>query len=333
VLVGLLDSVRGGFTTVVDQHSSPKAVEGSLDNAWRAFVDVGVRGCLSYAVSDIHGDVAASAAIVENRRFAEWCRKSKSDMVAGLFGIDSSFTTSEVTLNKVVRAAKEAGGRFHVHVAEDVSDLNDARSRYLKTPVERFAETQVLTESSLAAQCIHLEDRDYERLKGTGATVVQSPQSNAANAVGYGNLHRLSSLGILHGFGTDGLSSDLFEEFRASVLQQRMKGRTSAEAMELASRAAFTGNADIATSLFGPPVGRIKPGARADLILLDYLPATPLTPANFVDHLFAGLGRAPIRTVIINGKVVLKDGIFTRLDEARIRAQARQTAKQLWERM
>jgi cytosine/adenosine deaminase-related metal-dependent hydrolase len=143
----------------------------------------------------------------------------------------------------------------------------------------------------------------------------------------------LISMGIGRGLGTDGFSPSLFEEFRAAVLQQRMRGRGSTEALELAFQAAFTGNAALATNLFGPPLGRIKPGARADLIVLDYRPSRPLTAANLVDHMFSGLGRAPVRAVVINGKVVLKDGIFVGLDEARVRAQARQTAKKLWERM
>jgi cytosine/adenosine deaminase-related metal-dependent hydrolase len=178
-----------------------------------------------------------------------------------------------------------------------------------------------------------LEERDYELLKKTGTTVVQCPQSNAANAVGLGDLRRLGGTGIPHGLGTDGFAYSLLEEFRASVLQQRLRGQSPSEAMESAFHAAFTGNADLASRIFGPPVGRIKPGARADLIVVDYTPSTPLMPANLVDHLFAGLARAEIRTAVINGKIVLEDGEFTGIDEERVRAQARQSAKQVWRRM
>lgn len=332
-LVGLLDSVRGGFTTVLDHHMSPNTVKGSLDAIWRGFAEVGARACLSYSVSDADGAAVARAGIEENRRFLSRCRAGKSDTMTGLFGLDASFAVSDDTMGRAVSVATEMGRGFHVHAAEDVSDMVDARAKYQMTPVSRFARAKVLERGSLAVPCIHLEDRDYDLLKRAGTNVVQCPQSNAANAVGLGDLQRLSMSGIPHGLGTDGFSFSLIEEFRASVLQQRLRGRSPSEAMESAFHAAFSGNADLASRLFGPPVGRIKPGARADLIVLDYAPSTPLTPANLVDHLFAGLERASVRTAVINGKIVLEDGEFTGLDEKRIRAQARQSAKQIWRRM
>jgi putative selenium metabolism protein SsnA len=332
-LVGLLDSVRGGFTTIIDQHMSPNAVKGSLDAVWRGFAEVGVRGCLSYSVSDSHGSAVAQAAIEENRRFLDRSQSSKSGMISGLIGLDASFTVTDETIGRAVALASEMDRGFHVHAAEDVSDMVDARAKHQKTPVERFARAHVLDKGSIAVPCIHLEDRDYDLLKNMGTTVVQCPQSNAANAVGLGDLRRLNKLGVATALGTDGFSYSLFEEFRASVLQQRLRGRSPSEAMELAYHSAFSGNAELATKLFGPPVGRIKPGARADLVVLDYTPSTPLSTANLVDHLFAGLSKARVRTVVANGKIILKDGEFAGLDEARVRAQARQTAKQVWRRM
>jgi putative selenium metabolism protein SsnA len=332
-LVGLLDSVRGGFTSVIDQHRSPNAVEGSLDAIWRGFAEVGVRGCLSYCVSDADGSAVAAAGLEENRRFLNRCRAGRSDKMAGLLGLDASYAVTDDTISKAVLASQETDRGFHVNVAEDVSDLVDARAKYQKTPVERFALARVFEKSSVAVPCLHLEDKDYDLLKKTETTVVQCPQSNAASAAGLGDLGRLGKLGIPHGLGTDGFSNNLFEEFRASVLQQRMRGKSPSEAMELSFHAAFSGTADLATKIFGPPVGRIKPGARADLIVLDYTPSTPLTSVNLVEHLFAGLGRASVRTALINGKIVLRDGEFTALDEARIRARARQVATELWGRV
>ena len=332
-LVGLLDSVREGVTTVFEHHSSPGVVSGSLDAIWKGFAEVGVRGCLSYGVSDRDGQAAASAGIRENQRFIERFQGGPSDMMAGLFGLDASMTLSEKTLAEATQTGKALGAGFHLHLAEDVSDVEDARSKYGKTPVERLAEAGVFTRGSLAAHCIHLGSSDYDLLQTTGTTAVQCPQSNMASAVGTVDLLRLSLAGIPLATGTNGFSPSVLEEFRAAVLQQRTMGRVLSKAMGLASRAVFAGNADLATSLYGPPVGRVKPGARADLVVLDYEPSTPLTKENFMAHLFSGLGRASPQAVLINGKVVLNDGEFTWLDERRIRARARAAAKKLWNRM
>ncbi len=332
-LVGLLDAVRGGFTTVIDHHFSPRAVPGSLDAVWRAFEEVGLRGCLAYGISDVDGEAATVAGLAENSRFLERCRVQRTDMMSGLFGLDASCTVSDKTLSQAVGAAKEQKRGFHVHVSEDVGDVAETRKKYQRTPVDRLLAAGVLQEGSLAAQCIHLLESDYEMLGKAHTTVIQSPQSNAFNAVGLGDMGRLSAARLPMALGTDGFSRSLFEEFRAVVLQQRMRGRSPSEALEVAFRTAFSGNADLATLLFGPPLGRIKPGARADLLVLDYVPSTPISVANLADHFLAGLGRAAVKTVIVNGRIVLHDGVFPNLDEAGIRAQARQAAKKLWERM
>ena len=332
-LVGLLDSVRSGVTTVIDHHSSPGACPGSLDAIWRAFAELGVRGCLAYEVSDRDGEAAAAAGIDENCRFLERCRVSHSEMMAGLFGLHASFTLSDATLARALVCARGVSAGFHVHLAEDACDLEAARSKYARSPVVRLAEAGVLNEASLAAHCIHLLPSDPARLKETKAWVVHNPQSNAANAVGTADILQLSRQGVSLALGTDGFSPSIFEEFRAAALHQRMRAGEPAVAMEEAHRAAFLGNADLATSIFGPPLGRIKPGARADLMVIDYRPPTPLTKDNLLGHLFFGISRAPLSMVLVNGKVVYRDGFFPGLDEGRIRAEAQRAAVKLWERM
>jgi putative selenium metabolism protein SsnA len=332
-IVGLLDGVRGGVTTVIDHHSSPGAAKGSLEAVWRAFAEVGVRGCLSYAVSDRDGDAAANAGIDENRRFVEMCRARKSDVMSGLFGIDASNAVSDDTLRRVAQAANELDTGIHIHVAQDSSDLRETKSKYGKTPVERLISVRALRPKSLAVHCTHMESGDYSHLKSSRATAVHCSQSNAYNSIGVGSLHRLSSSGVRLALGTDGVSPHLFEEYRTAVLHQRLAGQAPSIANRLASRAAFAGNAEMATSLFGPPLGRIKPGARADLLVVDYDPPTELTPTNLPDHMFRGISRAPIQTVIVDGKIVHRNGAFPGLDEARIRARAREAANKLWERI
>jgi putative selenium metabolism protein SsnA len=332
-LIGLLDSVRAGVTTVIDHHSSPAASAGSLDAIWRAFSEVGVRGCLAYEVSDRDGEAAAAAGIDENCRFLERCRASRNEMMAGLFGLHASFTLSESTLARAVVCARGVAAGFHVHLAEDVCDLEDARAKYGKSPVERLVDAGALNARSIAAHGIHLLPSDPQRLKESAAWVAHNPQSNAANAVGTADILALASRGIPLAIGTDGFSSSIFEELRAAALHQRIRAGDPRVAMEEAYRAAFFGNADLATSIFGPPLGRIKPGARADLVVLDYTPPTPLTPENLLGHIFFGISRAPLSMAVVNGKVIYKDGGFPGLDEARLRAEAQRAARSLWERM
>jgi hypothetical protein len=66
---------------------------------------------------------------------------------------------------------------------------------------------------------------------------------------------------------------------------------------------------------------------------LDYRPATPLGIENLEDHVFFGLSRAPTYAVIINGRLVFQQGVFPGIDEPRVRADAREAARRLWNRL
>ena len=335
-LVGLLDSVRAGVTTVVDHHSSPAVVPGSLDTVWRAFSEVGVRGALSYAVSDGDGSRVSQAAIDENLRFIKRSKAEGSEMMAGLFGVETSRDVSVSTLERIVAAHGEIGGPFHVHVAEDSGDLESTRREHGTSPVARLAAAGVLNKGSLAVHCVHLEEEDYRQLKVSGARAVVCPQSNATSGVaseGTADLASLRGAGVPTVVGTDGVTASVFEEFRSAALIQRVAGRALSGAKRDAFQATFSGNGSLATELFGPTLGKIKPGARADLVVLDHQPATPLTVENFADHFYFGMSRAPVYAVIINGRLVFKQGVFPNLDESRIRARARRAAGALWKRM
>lgn len=332
-LVGLLDAVRSGVTTVVDSHSSPQALEGSLDALRRAYSEVGARGVLSYSASDREGEAGAIAGIEENRRFVEQVRLDKTDMIRGLFGVAGSSAVSDSTLDRAVNVARSLGSAFHLPLSEDTSDVEKTRKTYEKTPVERFLTAGALTPGTLACHSVHLEGKDVELLKQSGAWVVHCPQSNAAHAVGMVDLTRLRSAGVPVALGSGGFGPGLMEEVRSTMLQQRAFGRSPVEARELAARAAFNANPQWTTTLFGPPIGRIKPGARADLVIVDYDPPTPMSRDNLLEHLVTGVARAPVRMVIINGKTVYREGTFLHLDEAAIRARAREAAVSLWKRM
>jgi cytosine/adenosine deaminase-related metal-dependent hydrolase len=163
--------------------------------------------------------------------------------------------------------------------------------------------------------------------------VAHGAQSDILSGVGAIDLARAASSGLRLALATDGCGPSVMEELRIAAYRQRTRGRDLKDAIRLACRAAFAGNADLATRVFGPELGRIKPGARADLVVFDYRPLTPLEEESLPEHLFWGASRAPVHSVIVNGKLVYQNGEFRDLDEERIRARAREAARKLRERL
>ena len=331
-LVGLIDSAKQGVGTLVDHHSSPHACAGSLDQIERAFREVGLRGALCYETSDRDGPKVADAALGENIRFIERTKRQNDGMIAASFGLHASFTLSDRTLRRAVEADRSLQAGFHIHVAEDRSDLEHARRRYKKTVVRRLADLGVMTDRTLAAHCIHVTAGDITSLARLGAKVAHNPQSNSNNAVGIAKLLDLMAAGVLVGLGSDGYSPRMWEEFKTAFHLQKVRTGDPRVAYAEAYAAALLNNRVIAQQLWGMGIGRIETGARADLILVDYYPPTPIHDGNLFGHLLFGIANAPIDLLVVNGRTVLKDKRCVTVDERAVAERATRQAKALWER-
>ena len=79
-------------------------------------------------------------------------------------------------------------------------------------------------------------------------------------------------------------------------------------------------------------IGRIETGARADLILVDYYPPTPLHSGNLFGHILFGIANAPVDSLIVNGRYVVRDKQCVTVDERRVAEKAAARARALWER-
>ncbi len=331
-LVGLVDGAKNGVGTLVDHHSSPNACAGSLDVIERAFREVGLRGVLCYETSDRDGPAKAQAALAENIRFIERTGRAGDGLIAASFGLHASFTLSDRTLRQAVEAEESLGAGFHIHVAEDRSDLDHARRRFKQTVVARLRDLGVMTDRTLAAHCIHVTSGDVAALARLGANVAHNPQSNSNNAVGIAKLLELVKAGVLVGLGSDGYSPRMWEEFKTAFHLQKVRTGDPRVGYAEAYAAAFLNNRAIAKKLWGMEIGRIEAGARADLILVDYYPPTPLDAHNLSGHLLFGIANAPIDTLIVDGRVVLRDKRCVTVDEAAVAERATRQAKALWQR-
>jgi cytosine/adenosine deaminase-related metal-dependent hydrolase len=245
-----------------------------------------------------------------------------------MVGAHASFTLSEESLAACVSLADEFDVGIHVHVAEDAADERDAEARFGRRVVERLAEAGALTERSLLAHCVHVEDREIDRIGESGAWVAHNPRSNMNNRVGRAPVSRLGKRVVL---GTDGIDGDMFAESRAAYWRGHEADPSISPSWvlgRLAAGAAFAGRA------FGEPLlGRIEPGAPADLVVLEYDPPTPLDAGNLAGHWVFGLSASHVRDVVVDGEVVVRDRRLVRAGEDDPRALARAAARDLWERM
>jgi putative selenium metabolism protein SsnA len=333
-IVMLLESIRKGCTTLIDHHASPFAVAGSLDEIERAFTQSGLRGALCYELSDRDGEKIAQEGIEENIRFIKKCRDNSSDMRAALFGLHASFTLSDKTLHKAVQAANDYQTGFHVHTAEAESDQNETIRMTGKRVVERFYDEGILGRKTIAAHCVHINDKERELLAETDTIAVHNPQSNLNNAVGIADTVKLTDRGILVGLGTDAITVDMAQEVRVALWAQHLKQDNPTSAFMETANLLYKNNALIVERVFnGVKTGSLGEGFKADVIICDYNPPTDLNSMTVLGHLIFGISAASVDTTIVNGRIVMKNKVINmNLDENEIMQKSRELSRKLWER-
>ncbi|MBM6859014.1 putative aminohydrolase SsnA [Clostridium saudiense] len=329
----LIECIKDGVTTVFDHHASPFAIEGSLFTLAEAADDLGVRGSFCYEVSDRDGEDILGAGIKENIDFIKYANSRDDDMVKGMFGMHASFTLSNESLLKCVKAMEGIDAGYHVHVAEGIEDVYDSLNRSGKRVVERLNDYGILGEKTFAVHCVHVNDREMNILKETNTTVINNPESNMGNAVGCAPVIRFFEKGLTVGLGTDGYTSDIFESMKVENITHKANLCNSNVGFMETGTMAFKNNSKIASKYFKKEVGVLKEGAYADLIVVDYNPLTVMNENNCLGHILFGMTGRSVDTTIINGKVVMKDRKILTVDEDAILKRSREISSKLWERL
>jgi putative selenium metabolism protein SsnA len=339
-LVCLVDAIRHGTTTLIDHHASQRRIPGSLDQIASAVDQAGLRASLCYEVTDRDGEQAARAGIRENVRFirqAQIRQREGDHHIAAAFGLHASLTLSDETLETCVDLARQLDVGFHIHVAEDKSDVKESLRLSALRSVERLQEAGILGPSTIAAHCVHVDRVEIAILQETGTLVVHNPRSNMNNAVGTADLPWMLKMGIPVGLGNDGFSNNMFTEMGVAYLvHKQAKADPRTLPADRVVQMAWDHNARIGRVFFpglGPQFGQLAKGAPADVILVDYDPPTPLTAANLPWHILFGIDGTGVDTTIVAGRVLMRRRELLTLDEPAIMARARELAGKLWKRL
>ena len=211
-----------------------------------------------------------------------------------------------VPADRLAEVAAAARGRpLHVHVSEQPAENEACRQVYGRTPVQLLADTGVLGATTTAVHATHLTDRDVDLLAGSRTAVCACPSTEADLADGIGPLDRLAAAGSPLCLGSDQhVVTDLIGEARLLEWYVRLgsgrRGRFSPAHLVAALTSA--GHA----ALGWPDAGRLEPGCRADLVAVTT--RTPATAGADPAQLVLAAGSRDVHTVVVDGRVVVRDG-------------------------
>ncbi|MGM0442048.1 MAG: putative aminohydrolase SsnA [Elusimicrobiota bacterium] len=324
-IVPIIESIKCGVTSVIDHHESQSYQIGSLDEISKAVEQMGIKGVLCLGASDRFGK--GEQGLEENERFL----RKDFDKIKGMVGLHASFTVDQETLEKSVHLAEKFNAGIHVHAAEGIADQERTREKYGQSVIERFHEAGALNKKSLLIHCIHIDQSERELIKAAGSSVVHNPESNMNNAVGYSKILDMYSEGLDVGIGTDGMSSDVRSQARTAFLLARHQYQDPAVAFTEVPDMLLNNNPKILDKITGWDNSKLKPGAYADIVTIDYDPATPINKDNFLGHFLFGMGDYSVDSTICDGEILMRHKKILKIKEEEVLARARETAKKVWE--
>jgi 5-methylthioadenosine/S-adenosylhomocysteine deaminase len=324
--LGLAEFIRGGTTTYCDMYYFEDAI---ADETFKA----GLRGVLGETVIDFP--------VADNKTFAEaiaysekFIRKwQKNALITPAIAPHAPYTVSEEHLKQARKVADDLKAPLVIHLAEDRKELKFvADNKNGLRPIEYLEKIGLLNEKTIGAHVIYANEDEIEVLKKYGVGVAHCPQSNMKLAAGVAPIPQMLASGLDVGLGTDGAASNndlsLWEEMDTAAKLHKVfsfdpKVVSALQAFEMAT----IGGAKALD--LDDKIGSLETGKRADIVIVDFdgLHQTPFY--NMYSHLVYATKSTDVRTVLVDGKLLMKDRKLLTLNETLIKQKANEYRDQV----
>lgn len=313
------EMIRGGTTTFVDMYYFPDSVANVVEKC-------GLRALVAPSVIDQKSPDAANGE--ESLKLAadfirRW--KGKSARVIPIIGAHAIYTIKPPMLQKIRATAQEFGIPISIHVSESRFEIDYSRKTYGTTPATFLDGIGFFSGPTIAAHVVWPTDAEIALLAQRHVGVIHNPSSNMKISSGTSPVTAMLKAGVMVGLGTDGAATnndlDMWEEMRlAAFLQKVSTMDPKAIPAATALRMATAGGAQ-AIGL-GDKIGSLTPGRRADLIQVS-LADPHFTPLyDVISHLVYVAHEQDVASVVVEGRVLMRNGEVLTVDVARVRAEA-----------
>ena len=316
--LGLAEMIRSGTTTYCDMYYFEDAI---ADETFKA----GMRGVLGETVIDF--PVADNKTNAEAMAYVEKFvgRWKGNSLIVPAIAPHAPYTVSEEHLKAVRAFSDRTGAPIVIHISETKREVDDSIKDKGTSPVDYLNRFGFLNDKVIAAHMVWPTAAELGLLKKLGVGLVHNPQSNMKLASGVAPVPEMLKQDMPVGLGTDGAASNndlnLWEEMDTAAKLHKLiskdpKVLTAQEAFEMATiRGARALHLE-------KEIGSIETGKRADLVIVDVdgLNQTPFY--NVYSDLVYAAKAGDVRTVIVEGKVLMRDRRLLTLNEVTIKADA-----------
>ena len=335
-LTGCGELLKYGCTTCFDHHYVFPADSGDLlGTQFAAAEEIGIRFHASRGSMDLSKKdgglppdsvVQTVDAILKDsvRAIEAWHDPSFGSMRQVALAPCSPFSVSRELLRQSALLARQYGVRLHTHVAETRDEEHYTLERYHLRPLEYMASLGWTGPDVWYAHGIHFNDEELRELARTGTGVAHCPISNMKLASGVARIPEMLRLGVPVGLAVDGSASNdgssLLEEMRVCFLLHRLHSSAEAPSGYDVLKMATRGSARL---LGRDDIGQLAVGKCADLFLVDTRRLELTGAMDDPGAVLATVGlRGPVDVTVVNGRIVVREGRLTRVDEETLSAAA-----------
>ncbi|HLG70725.1 MAG TPA: chlorohydrolase family protein [Chloroflexota bacterium] len=344
---GIWAAVRGGATTVLDVGLRPP------QNA-PAFTDMigqlGVRAYLSPGygsaiyVLDDEGRIdwqwdepGGFAGLEVAKNYIREYHGAHNDRVRGLLYPAQLDTCTPELLKATKQAAQELGVGIQLHTTMNLVEFHKVLRERQVTPIEYLKGLDFLGPEVILGHCVFHNKHSWAHypygddlaiLADSGAHVAHAPYKYAKQGVMLESFDEYRHRGINVGVGTDTFPQDIISEMRLAALACRYaEGSFLAGKPKDVFHAATIGGAK---ALGRDDLGRLAPGAKADILILDLQQMHFGAVRDPIKSLVEGGSQKDVDTIIIDGETLVEGGKALRVDEAALLAQVQQAGEEYW---
>jgi 5-methylthioadenosine/S-adenosylhomocysteine deaminase len=319
------ESLRAGITTTLDMYFHPLTVAASANAA-------GARVANGPVFFDFPGpdQLPWDARMADARLTLE---NSRDNLTAGRWvNAHSTYTMSREHLLDTYALAQEFDARFNIHAAENAAEVAQVVAACGRRPVELLHDLGLLGPTTVLAHAVDLLDSEIEMIAESGASVAHNPLSNMKLASGFCRVPDLLNAGVTIGIGTDGTASsndlDLYLALRfaatihkGNALDPLVVPAVTALRMVTIDGARALGHSDT--------LGSLEIGKRADIQILAHDHPNLIPSFDPISTVAFAAGRGDVRTVIVDGKVVVDEGRVLNVDMGRVAGEVDAFASRL----
>lgn len=326
--LAVAEMLRSGTTTFNDMYYHIEEIAQVVDQT-------GMRAVLSESVIDFpvpnnptpeHGLQTAEALILK------W---NNHPRITISVSAHAPYSCSAELIQKAKALADKYNVPFNIHVAETRKEFDQALAEFGFTPVGYLEHLGVLSDNVIAAHGVHLTPEDIQILAARGVSVAHNPECNMKLASGVAPVPELLRAGVKVGLGTDGVASnndlDLFDEMNTAAILHKLNSNdpTVLDARTVVEIATIGGARVLGME---DQIGSLEPGKKADMILLDMMQPHAHPLYNIYSLLVYSIKGADVETVIIDGRIVMRDRKLLFLDEKALFGRVEEVARQIREK-